>query len=60
MVKQVLKLAIVSRCGFSIDACRENQTNKHKLALQKLSIHFKNSLKPLYILSTAAIKVGVV
>ena len=38
-------VGIVSRCGLSIDACCENQPNKHKLALYKLSIHFNNTLK---------------
>ena len=34
----------VSRCGFRIDVHHENQSNKCKLALYKLSIHFISSL----------------
>ena len=44
-------VSIVSRHDISIDACRETQSNKRKLALYMLSIHFKSSLKWLYISS---------
>ena len=44
-------VSIISKDGLSIDACHENQPNKCKLALYKLSIHFKSSLKWLYISS---------
>ena len=44
-------VSIVSRHGLSIDACHENQPNKHKLALYKLLIHFNSNLKQLYISS---------
>ena len=33
-------VSIISRHGLSIGACRENQLNKHKVALYKPSIHF--------------------
>ena len=36
-------VSIISKRGLSIDACHENQPNKCKLALYKLSIHFKSS-----------------
>ena len=42
-------VSIISRRGLSIDARRENQPNKLKLALYKLSVHFNNTLKWLYI-----------
>ena len=44
-------VSIISRRGLIIDARRENQPNKLKLALNKLSVHFNNSLKWLYISS---------
>ena len=34
-----------------IDACREYQPNKHKVALYKPSIYLKSGLKQLYISS---------
>ena len=46
LVKQVLMLivaaivGIVSRCGFTIDVCLEDQPNKDKLALYQPSIFF--------------------
>ena len=53
----------IRRYGLSIDTCHENQPNKCKLALYKQSIHFKSSLKSLYIsrkTEHSAIMVGVV
>ena len=44
-------VSIVSRHGLNIDPHHENKPNKQKLALHKPSIHFKSSLKWLYISS---------
>ena len=48
-------VSIISRRGLSTDAHHENQHNKCKLALYKLSIHFNNRARQ----NTSAIKVGV-
>ena len=44
-------VCIISRCGLSTEAGHENQPNKHKLALYKLSIHFNSSIKRMHISS---------
>ena len=56
-------VGIVIRHGLNIDPHHENKPNKQKLALHKPSIHFKSSLKWLYISSkieASFIKVVVV
>ena len=42
-------VGIVIRHGLNIDPHHENKPNKQKLVLHKPSIHFKSSLKWLYI-----------